>query len=535
MKISVDLALKTDAAAREAKKFEDDFVADMMRAASSGESAYNKFADATEAELRDLAKQTKDAAEKSSRYWEKFASDARGFVGDIGDGVSVIGESLLGLSGAEKQAAEDALYLTEKGAALGEVFGPLGALIGGVAGAAIGAAQAMNILAKESNEFGKMFDKLGVKLKLFKYEAGGLTEKLFAALAESDNLAKETQKNFEYLGGYTLKELQKEVSRTRDELEDLTFRSRDGTVTSKQLAEAREAATKAESDYSAALGKSSAASAKATQANEAMVASLLKSLKKFGEEREKSLNDYANKRAAIVQKEYDEYKAALQARADLEYQFGLNAVQTDKDWSAQITRTRKAAREKEKEDLETELQEKEDLYEGYINSVTGGLSNFTTQLEENVRAGNALFADMGTAALSAVSDVLKALGKQWAVQAIGELAHGFALLAQGKAPQATSAFTSAATYGAAAVAAGVGGAVTSGLAGREGGSSGGGEASAAGGGSASQMARDEGTQTLTPIVINFSSTVPANEREAQEIADTLASYLDRRPIKRRSR
>jgi hypothetical protein len=39
---------------------------------------------------------------------------------------------------------------------------------------------------------------------------------------------------------------------------------------------------------------------------------------------------------------------------------------------------------------------------------------------------------------------------------------------------------------------------------------------------------DSGTRDLRPIVINFDSTVPATEREAQEVADKLQGILNTR-------
>ena len=174
-------------------------------------------------------------------------------------------------------------------------------------------------------------------------------------------------------------------------------------------------------------------------------------------------------------------------------------------------------------------------YQSYLNIVSSGLSVFTAQLEENIATGEAALSGMGIAAERAVSQILKALGREWATKAISELAAGFAALSTpGFSFLAAGHFKSAGLYGAAAAAAGVGGAVAAGDAGRRGNAQaeGGGGASSGGGFGAGVSAADAGPQQLAPIVVNFDSTVPATEREAQQVADRLWSLMGRRERRR---
>lgn len=267
------------------------------------------------------------------------------------------------------------------------------------------------------------------------------------------------------------------------------------------------------------------------EATEKMGQALVRSLQKQNKEAEKELKRYAEPRAAQMIKEYDEFTkqqdaiALAEAEAYVKREEQAAAfAKADEDFAWQVYWTKQEIADREKAERQKQLDEDIAAYTSYFNIIAGGLSEFTGQLEANIAAGNNLFADMGAAAESAVSQVLKALGRQWGLQAIAELAEAWALLGT---PAAAKHFRSAAGYGAAAVGAGVGGAVFGGLAGRAGreesNSSGGGASDGFASSSAARM--DSGPQDLRPIVVNFDSTIPATEREAQQVADRLRKLM----------
>lgn len=78
--------------------------------------------------------------------------EARGFIGDVGDAFSQVGQTFLGLSDAQTKAAETTIYMTEKGMGLGEVFGPVGAVVGGTTGFIVGLAAAEITAAKAAKD-----------------------------------------------------------------------------------------------------------------------------------------------------------------------------------------------------------------------------------------------------------------------------------------------------------------------------------------------------------------------------------------------
>ncbi len=180
---------------------------------------------------------------------------------------------------------------------------------------------------------------------------------------------------------------------------------------------------------------------------------------------------------------------------------------------------------------EKDLKEKFDkdiaLYQDYASTITAITSALTDQLAENIATGDNLFAHMGEAAVAGVAQVLKQLSKMWGAEALGELAQGIAALANPAAAALTGEtaaghFAAAAAYGAAAAATGVGGALLGGAAKRHNTAR-----NAPDSAPASGMGGDSGTKQLATIVVNFSSTVPATEREAQEAAAKVNSLLDK--------
>ncbi len=127
---------------RSAKQSADDIV----RSADREAQAQKKKADAAV----QAANRAVSSAKESFGKLEKFVGASQGWIGDVGDAVGMLGNDFLGLSVAQQKTLEGTLALTQKGAALGSIFGPLGGLIGGAAGALLGYASASNSAAKET-------------------------------------------------------------------------------------------------------------------------------------------------------------------------------------------------------------------------------------------------------------------------------------------------------------------------------------------------------------------------------------------------
>lgn len=82
-------------------------------------------------------KATRLAAEEAKKQEENLKqifSEARGWIGDLGDASGALSQTLFKLSDAEAAAADQAFAMAEKGMALGEVLGPWGSVLGGLAG-----------------------------------------------------------------------------------------------------------------------------------------------------------------------------------------------------------------------------------------------------------------------------------------------------------------------------------------------------------------------------------------------------------------
>lgn len=511
MQIKAEVLLEIQAAQKAAAQLERDIASTMQSATGDASQDFTRFASHAVKEM-----------EKIRSKQEKVAADARGFVGDIGDAIGVAGTEIFGLSEAQSQAAEDAIYLTEKGAALGEVFGPLGALFGGLAGAVVGAAQAMSILDKESNEFGATLDSLFSKAKQANKSLIALAKEGVAALGESYLLGEETQKNFEYLGFSSLSTLKKEMKESREALEKMTIEARDGTHTSKELSEARERATKAEASYNKALGESNKASAEASRASKERTDALHAETKALGD-------------AALAQMERDRIEAQWRVR-----------LMTDMRHSSLM-----------KVEGLADLPSLMDILgapEQNIDPVIGKmmqLANISQDTAESFAAvGDSIASALGGAAAEGVDLLFERIAtgtkatKGAFAGIIGEFLRntGTQLIADGVKSELmglSQTFLGLPTgpallaHGGIEIAAGLAMGGAGALAQRRD-KSGDGASSTGGSGSASSAAgnvnraSDPGPTALAPIVVNFNSAIPASQREAQEIGNTISQYLSQR-------
>ncbi len=139
MSVEIELLLKLDEAEKEAERFQDEFAANVIRAADRGEEAFEKFRDKSVDELKKLAVAAKKHAEEGLKKWGDNLNEVRGIIGDVGDAVGLLGKGLFGLSESQQLVVDKTIAMTEKGMALGDSFGGLFGPIGKIAGNAIGA------------------------------------------------------------------------------------------------------------------------------------------------------------------------------------------------------------------------------------------------------------------------------------------------------------------------------------------------------------------------------------------------------------
>lgn len=210
-----------------------------------------------------------------------------------------------------------------------------------------------------------------------------------------------------------------------------------------------------------------------------------------------------------------------------------NAEQVEKQRQESADYASKLANERRQKEAEEALSQAEQLLRP-LEDVT--MSIFDTMLE-NVALGKSAFADLGVAIRDSIFESLKAIGKEYAVKAIGETAQGLAALAIGGpfgAKSASEHFAAAANFAAAAVAAGVGAAaVGAGSKAAIPGGGGGGSASlggAGGGGSPSLGAAANGAsnQPTAAVVVDFRGAMfPTSDlRAAQQFGAAVAGYID---------
>lgn len=209
-----------------------------------------------------------------------------------------------------------------------------------------------------------------------------------------------------------------------------------------------------------------------------------------------------------------------------------NAEQVEKQRQESADYASKLANQRRQKEAEDALSQAEQLLRP-LEDVT--LSIFDTMLE-NVALGKSAFADLGIAIRDSIFESLKAIGKEYAVKAIGETAQGLAALAIGGpfgGMSASQHFAAAANYAAAAVAAGVGAAAVG--AGSKAAISSGGGGSASLGGSSSggspslgAAANGASNQPTAAVVVDFRGAMfPTSDlRAAQEFGAAVAGYID---------
>lgn len=281
---------------------------------------------------------------------------------------------------------------------------------------------------------------------------------------------------------------------------------------------------------------STAATKEDTKAKEEAATKALEAAQKVDEIVAKIEQSRADKKLAYQRRLRDQAQADYLAEIELQKKRAEEEIKLAEEIAKKRGEAedyaRKLANERRQKEAEDALSQAEQLLRP-LEDVT--LSIFDTMLE-NVALGKSAFADLGVAIRDSIFESLKAIGKEYAVKAIGETAQGLAALAIGGpfgGMSASQHFAAAANYAAAAVAAGVGAAAIG--AGSKAAIPGGGGGSASlggagGGGSPSLGAAANGAsnQPAAAVVVDFRGAMfPTSDlRAAQEFGAAVAGYID---------
>jgi hypothetical protein len=472
-------------------------------------------------EIGDSASRTAHAVEgiQLADVMEK----AVGHIGDVKDILQKTGVALLGFSEQTVEMIGTVGDLAEKGAALGSAFGPWGAAIGGVTGALVGYVTA----TEDATEATK---KLAVAERERREQiARDKKAVLDATTATIEERAANLQRAAEIAisgdeFGVAGKSLEQLTDRWLDNAEAMkkTKAAIDSTVLTiselKAAGTLDDAAIKARNEelerYTGFLAEE--------QREQKAITATMGGLTAGTKDNTDSLKAHT----AAVKEDAESVSAWLAKtlaakdesapRRELERQAGERTVgdtaphlvgARNRDdnkalGNPTITPEQAAA-------TQAAYDESIQMYASYVSAFTAIGGELTAQLEANIAAGNGLFTGMGIAAEHGVSQVLKALGKMWAAQAIGEIASGIAAIANPaaaalKGETAAGHFLAAAKFGAAAVAAGIGGAVLGGDSTRRGNEAEDKQSGGAGGGSntgAGSRFSDPGPREQSPIIV----------------------------------
>ena len=515
--VSLELLLETARAEEESEKTRKKLIADFNAAAKAGTQGFKEFAQKSAQELQDLSNIAKQNADKAAREtaakWKGVASNAIGIFGDLKDMFGMVGGAALGMSDNTFKAVEAAADLAEKGAMIGMSFGPLGAIIGGVSGALVS-------LAKDARDAKPALDELFKGREgLFSTGAVGagaeiIWDQIFGNTEDLDEKEKKVVaalKRKKEIDADVAESMKKSVEQKKlyAEMGDdfsgpVVTANMDKQIKNRQaLAKLNEDEAKKQKDA-------------AVKAQEEEGKAVVAQMKKDYAAKEKEAKDYAAKWLKINE--------AFIVQANLERDAEL-AIK-DEIYNAEL-RLFDLKDELRQQDLiltQEKLAAERALYEQNVASITAAIQTFgplysslTDTISENITANQKAFSGLGAAAKKGVADVLKNLGHQWAIEGLGEAAKALAALGAGDLKGAGFHGAAAVALGVAAAAAGVGSARLGRT--REGGAS-------AGGGGSEGLGRSSTTspptQNLSPIVVNFNSTIPYTQREAQEAANRIA-------------
>ena len=493
---------------------------------------------------------------------------AVGKFGDLKDIIEKTGVSVFGLSESTVSAASAALDMSQKFASFGSMLGPIGLGVGAVVGGLVGYISKTNeatTAVKELTAAQKAHQEQ-LKLDAILFDKAATLAEKFGNLVKASGEALGTEEAALY--SLSIGDLTDKISGVGEEIQNLIASGESSKQTLDELTASANANAEAIAEeeerlalYTRLLGES------ITKKNQAQKALDLLT-------KEVKSNTAAKKADAEVDafalKLLEDQQKAIKAAIDQEAEwaeasdkFGAMVTASDEKWAAEQL---KIAEQLAKEEAalqkamqaetqriadetatlqEQALAESVAQYEQYASIVAGIFGELSNQFEENIANNRGIFEGMGAAAEKGVGQALKALGKLWGAKAIGELAEGIAALTNPvTAAKAPGHFLAAAKYGAASIAAGVGGAALSGDASRRsgggddgGGSSGGGSTS----GTGNPQLTDPGpTQhptlyvTIAPNGIVMGDGEDSRARVGAMVTDALDAYYAAGPsLKRR--
>ena len=517
-------------------------------------------------DFQQAAQRTAKAAEgiKLSMIMEK----AVGHIGDVKDILEKTGKSLLGFSQATVDTIVKTGDLAEKGASLGSSFGPMGAVVGALAGGLIGYASAAYdsevATARLAAEFSNL--KLNVdnvvkaigeaeRVREIADSASRAAYSLSSAIDDAlhpEDLPKSSKALKEAIeahevsleqAGKNAESHAKKLKGLQKTVEEVSVRYTDNLgdqeKKEKDLEKAKQAVLAKEEElagltantlpvlekYNALLAAQATRTTAVTKEISTQTKTITVNIDKIKAHQKAIMDDRAE--AARTQR----VNEILEDNADRE-RHAADRLKIEQDLNASLLSETQRAVDERQSLADQNTSAAIDKYSNYASLITSVTGSLTSQLEANVAAGEALFTGFGAAAEKGVSQVLKALGKEYSVKAIGEVAVGLAAIAASDYKAAGAAFLSAAQFGLAATAAGVAGAVVGGDASRRDSarseSAGGVSGGSAGSATDSGRISDPGPQSMTPVVINFNSSVPPTERGAQQQAAEVQKILDSR-------
>lgn len=382
-------------------------------------------------------KQVATEAEKTSKATEGIFTQLKveRFVSALSPAKDLIqktGVELGLMSQKSEDAAVDMLDLAAKGAAAGAALGPVGAVIGAVAGA-------LASLVKNYEENKKSIADF---FAAFIPGIGKSDEAILKGMDEvKEGLAQVTSRTRDASGAAVI--LKDRQDKAAEGMKDVGKAAKKATPDLKEHTDVL--AEMGRRYYAIAQGAEAAARALDPQRriNPADVTS-----------EDKTLQDQMRSAGRID---------TLRQRVDAERDAAVDITAIE----AQLSKDTSAIMDTQAEHEKDVLAQRQAAYASFGSSVQTVFSAVGAQIERNIANQDKLLKGAGAAAESAVGGILKGLGRQYFVKALGEAAEAISwAFVPGGQPIAAGHAAAAAGFGLAAAAAGLGGVALSGDAAR---------------------------------------------------------------------